>query len=218
MTISNLLERLLLNAFYTSNIIRYQNLSGQSIVIRLEDTNIVPSICTQYLEDYRGTLVVPINVHHRDIKKTSDSVINSLFNRVYARGFSYIDTTKGYGYYGSNGIILDDRYHPLLICGYETEITSDSYNYIQPVCLVSPEVFGREDMISKCIVKKIIPYYSKAEVYSGARTSNGRVKIIISSEINRFIHNVVPPMGTDVDDDMYNILENELNYSTRDLL
>lgn len=223
MTISNSLRQSLQSVFYLrNNYLISQQYEGQSIVVRFsEGTNIVPSSCIQYLThrlvigvpNNRGTLVISTQISCREIKKTSDSIINTFFSRNLNGTLIYIDTTKGYGYYGSRDMILDSEYHPLIICGYEVKITSDSYSYVQPVCLISPEVFRREDMISKCIVKKIIPYYSETSMYCGSdeegrSVPEGRVKIIISTEIDRFIHSAVPPLGTNVDGAMYNILEN----------
>lgn len=230
MTISNSLICSLQNVFdfnVSFNPLSYAENTGNYIIAKAISTgNFVPSICfpviTPYLADIvHRDIVMPLLPPTHDIKKTSDSIIGALFRRVgwglnsYRRCFKYIDTTKGYGYYGGKGLILTDDYKPLLVCGYETISTVTRFEYENPVCLVSPEVFTRDDIVSKCIVKKIIPYYSTAKIHhyvdnNGRTCCNDRVKIVISPEINGLIHRTVEPLGTDVDDALYNILASSM--------
>lgn len=155
--------------------------------------------------------VITVSIQPPVQRKTLLSIIRELYkgSSVYytnPRIWKKIDTGKGYGYYGTKGLILDDHYKPLLICGYKVIKVEGIYKPVKPICMVSPDVFNREDMISKCIVKKIIPYYSLH------KTSEGEdIQVMISSEINNLIHTCVPPISTDVDDALYRILDMELS-------
>lgn len=230
MTISNSLALSLQSAFVLESHrdntgiadIRYR---GNSILVKAMGTrSFVPSICVPIVApNLAGAahrdMVVPISLPSQEVKKTSDSIISALFRQQswygYRNSFRYIDTTKGYGYYGGKGLILADDYKPLLVCGYEMRAILGGYEYINPMCFISPDVFTRDDMVSKCIVKKVIPYYSSLEMYSssdrnGNYCPNHRIKVIISSEIDGFIHRAVAPLGTDVNDALYNILASNI--------
>lgn len=198
---------------------------GNSILVKAMGTrSFVPSICesiviTNLTGAAHRDIVVPLSSPNQEVKKTSDSIIKALFRQQswygYRNSFRYIDTTKGYGYYGGKGLILTDGYKPLLVCGYEVKITSSGYDYETPICFISPDVFTRDDMVSKCIVKKIIPYYSSTDIFSGTDRNgnccpNHKIKIIISSEIDGFIHRAVAPLGIDVNDALYNILASNM--------
>lgn len=229
MTISNSLELSLRYAFsFTTRSGNISNIrpSGNSILVRSVGAgSFIPSICLPVIATlcvnatYRNTVVPLVLPSNTIVKKTSDAIINSLFNMQgygsYNHSLKYINTTKGYGYYGGKGLILTDNYEPLLICGYVMRMTSSGYNYIHPMCFISPDVFNREDMVSKCIVKKIIPFYSNSVVHSYFDSSSiycdsNRVKVIISSEINELIHRAVEPLSTDVDTELYSILASNI--------
>lgn len=230
MTISNSLALSLQSAFVLEsarNNIGITDISyeGKSILVKAMDTrSFVPSICVPVVapnlaEASFRDIVVPIPLPRQAVRKTSDSIINVLFRQQswcdYRNSFRYISTTKGYGYYGGKGLVLADGYKPLLVCGYEMRATLGGYEYINPMCFISPDVFTRDDMVSKCIVKKILPYYSGLEMHSGPDGNgnycpNHRIRVIISSEIDGFIHRVVAPLGTDVNDALYNILASNI--------
>lgn len=226
MTISNSLAISLSEVFRfreTVNSTYHPKKHGVSLVCHeVGGRLVVPAIGNEYLaatvfqHSNANNIVIPLFDNGcRDTKKTSDSIINVFFNQ--ARRSSYncncviIDTTKGYKYIGGKGYILTEDGKPLIICGYEVKSGFDP-TYRFPVCVINPEVFQREDMVSKCIVKKIIPYYSEHDVYTGSSilnqtTSSHRVRIVITPEINNLVHKAVEPIRLDVTDDLYAILE-----------
>lgn len=161
-------------------------------------------------------------VQSQFIKKTADTIIHTLFGVYDSTCNLYcVDSTKGYKYYGSQGLILDDNYSPLLIMGHMAKITNRIYDYdtqytpyiyLNPICLVSPRVFNNEDIVSKTISKKVIPYVSSVNFQpfrdrGSIKCINNRCKVIISSEIDDYIHKVVPPMDINANDSIYNLLE-----------
>lgn len=203
------------NVRYNGNSILVKDMGTRSFVPSICESIVIPSLAGAVHRD----IVVSLPSPNQEVRKTADSLINVLFRQpswcAYGKSFKYIDTTKGYGYYGGKGLILTDGYKPLLVCGYEVEITPSWYNYETPICFISPDVFTRDDMVSKCIVKKIIPYYSST-IISGGTDRNGnycpnhKIKIIISSEIDGFIHKAVAPLSIDVNDALYNILASNM--------
>ena len=188
---------------------------GKSIVVNLTRGKVfVPNICMNKvlgnLADCDNTaLVIPaVNNTPSAVKKTCDNIF------AYCSSFHsliLIDTTKGYKYYGGQGIILDETFKPLIIFGKELDIFEDTFSprtnrhiTLNNTCIISPSVFEREDIISKGIVKKIIPYLS-------GMTRDLNIRIVISNEIDSFVHVTPSPASMDVDNDIHRILENHLD-------
>lgn len=224
MTRSGSLENSLNNAFIPDEVLAHRSmldLETSIIVKSIYGRSFVPCVCVPSVYNHllsdvtNRDIIVYLPRHNTVIKKTAESIIKELFLpnwRLSVTPFKYINTTKGYGYYGSKGLILSDTYEPLLVCGYEVEATQGSYNYTHAVCFISPSVFTNDDIVSKCIVKKVIPYYSSKVLCNNRHDGNnkcysdGRIRIIISSDINDFIHRPVTPLSINVDDEIYNIL------------
>lgn len=73
-----------------------------------------------------------------------------------------VKTPKDTKYYGGGGIILNESYKPLMLCGYlvSVDFNKTSCEITQQACHVTPRVFTSNDMISKAIIKKCIPFIS----------------------------------------------------------
>lgn len=73
-----------------------------------------------------------------------------------------VETSKGAKYYGGGGIILDKFYKPLMLCGYLVlvDLSKTTCEITQQACYITPRVFTSNDIISKAIVKKCIPFIS----------------------------------------------------------
>lgn len=159
---------------------------------------------------------------YTQIKKTGDSVITLLFYDI-ARSFSTcnyctVKTDKGYKYIGGKGYILTDKYEPIIICGYEVK-RGEVPTYNKMVCVISPKVFSSEDLVSKCIVKKVIPFYTKTNIYPVESTyyrtlNNNKVRIIISEEIESLISKPAKPNSLDINEHIYNVLDANKNNIT----
>lgn len=135
--------------------------------------------------------------------KTANTIIKRLFSA--SSSIIYVDTGMGYGYYGYRGMILNDRFEPLVICGYIDNNTSSDFTYEYPLCLISPRVFSNDDVVSKSVVRKIIPYYSTYPDDSLVSMSNN-IKILISDDIDDIITKPVEPMEVNVNNKIYWIL------------
>ena len=99
------------------------------------------------------------------IYKTSDSIVRHLIRTSYDDRLSKVSTQSGSIFYGGKGLLLDETFDPLLLCtlkchkvfqdGGVCKIIMDN-----PIVHVNPKVFfDTVGLLSKSIVKKVIPYY-----------------------------------------------------------
>lgn len=107
-------------------------------------------------------LYYPLYVTSIAEKRTADAILQALFRSARNKRLCKVTTSKGLDYYGSSGLILDSEKRPLLLCGYniKIDIIHDKINIIEPICYISPRVLENNDIISKAIIKKVIPYIS----------------------------------------------------------
>lgn len=121
-----------------------------------------------------GEMVVPLIWEEAILKKSADSILCQLFLRKQfndADKIMKILTSKRYTYYGGPGIILKEEggiIRPLLLYTFTIQkIHRTSNGYTGPVAggpkviglnlRIAPSVFTDTDIISKCVVKKLIP-------------------------------------------------------------
>ena len=111
------------------------------------------------------SIICPLVVFSSDNKKAPDAILRRLFSINDNFGLIRVRTEKGTDYIGGTGLIFDQNWNPLMMTGMEIY---HFYNepVLYPVLYVSPEVFSREDSISRAIVKKLIPWYGSNFVYS----------------------------------------------------
>lgn len=131
-------------------------------------------------------MVVPLIWGDTVLKKSADSILCQLFDRKMFRGadkIQRITTPKEYVYYGGPGIVLKEErgiIKPLLLYTFTINGTHrTNYSIALPAIegprviglnlRVAPSVFSDGDIVSKCIVKKLIPALLKP--LNGARLS-----------------------------------------------
>lgn len=218
-----------INAFKCCDFGNIGSVEYSSLIITLTkdgNTMFIPTYCIpvmrRILEDQtarRVVISVP-KVSSHEIYRSPRTILNRLFrihNYNYSRSFSYVDTRKGYGYYGGNGIILTEDYSPLIICGFEIGPHPNiRYEYVNAICYVSPRVFTGEDMMSKFIIRHLIPFYSACttqEHYdgNGNYVAGKRVKVIISDDIDKLICTPVETSGNNADDGIYDVLSDNIH-------
>ena len=104
----------------------------------------------------------PLYVGAIDTKRTADSIIQSINRCPVNARLCNIKTSKGLDYYGGQGLIFDENWAPLMICGFIIDIGKEGRTIFikHPICYVSPSVFENNDLLSKAIIKKIIPFIS----------------------------------------------------------
>lgn len=143
--------------------------------------------------------VVPSTASYVQVKRTADPLIGYLLGRTPHSKITVntVKTATGERYYGRSGYILDKCFVPLVIFGSECKFNPNLVRY-NPVCVINPEVFQRDDIVSKYIVKKVIPYLSDYTADVGplcCRFVDPHMKTIITPEITKFIESPVEPIG-----------------------
>ena len=147
--------------------------------------------------DISGFRTVNHSVSHR--------ILRTFFGYSNVSDFLHINTSKGYGYNGTKGIILDDDYMPLMIFCISYDIIGQSLKEKGPIVFISPRVFNNTDIVSKYIVKSVIPNITSVN------TRGSYPSIIISDMIDGFVNNPRTP-DIDFNDDIYMTLENHKRY------
>lgn len=107
-------------------------------------------------------LSFPLYVGGTEERKTADSIIQSINRCPRNLRLSNIKTSKGLDYYGGQGLILDEHWNPMMLCGFIIKIDriNRSIHIVRPICYISPNVFENNDILSRAILKKVIPYMS----------------------------------------------------------
>ena len=139
------------------------------------------------------SIICPLVVNSSDNKKAPDTILRRLFSINDNLGLIRVRTAKGMDYIGGTGLIFDQNWNPLMMTGMEIY---HFYNepVLYPVLYVSPEVFSREDSISRAIVKKLIPWYGSNFVYSSIfENYNTCIHRTIHIKIEDFSHMFIKP-------------------------
>ena len=121
-----------------------------------------------------GEMVVPLVWEDTVLKKSADTILYQLFAEKVFSGADKIlriTTSKRYTYYGGPGIVLKEErgiISPLLLYTFtvqgvhRTEYRTNRIVVEGPKVIglnlrVAPSVFENSDIVSKCIIKKLIP-------------------------------------------------------------
>ena len=140
------------------------------------------------------SIMCPLVVSSSDGKKAPDTILRRLFSIDDSYGLIRVITTKGTDYIGGTGLIFDQNWNPLMMTGMEIYHFFCDKPVLYPVLYVSPEVFSREDSISRAIVKKLIPWYGSNFVYSSIfENYNTCCSKTICIKIEDFSHMFIKP-------------------------
>lgn len=132
---------------------------------------------------------------------TSSCIMNRAFPPSYNRPkILLMDTGKGYRYRSFFNTLLDEDYNPLFMFLTESAING---SYKKNIFLVSPEVFGRTDIMSKYVVRTLIPNMQESL----------NVDTVISSSIKAFIHKVEAPNDQEFNEEINGIIRIKGNES-----
>lgn len=107
-------------------------------------------------------LAIPLYVQGAESKRTADAMIQDMSRCPVKNRLIKVTSSKGLDFYGGSGLILDEHMNPMLVFGFKVKINrlERKMIFLKPMCYVSPSVFSSEDLISKAIVKKVIPFYT----------------------------------------------------------
>ena len=199
------------------------NMFSKSLVVDTTGDNIeIPSIARIYYEN-----IICGNLTHSNVKleriilplytngnsqsrRTFDGIMREFFCKpLLNQRVLKVTTNKGDTYYGGCGLILDEWFNPLLMCGLKAEKVITEYGddaevvpiqYHRAVCHVSPIVFTEPNkLINKGIIKKLIPLYTTMDIHFpnvSVGTSNSpdsrKVEVIIDDFSKFFVSPIVP--------------------------
>lgn len=130
---------------------------------------VIGSICEWVKNSEEKSMEVSYPLYYKKeyIKSTADSIISTFIDDIDDR-LCKVTTSKGNSFYGSRGLILDQNWKPLILCGYNMKLSNiakqsstldEIFESINPIVYISPYVFTNTDIISKAILKKIIPFF-----------------------------------------------------------
>ena len=208
-----LAECLRLNSFNPNHITRlanreYNSLSRNTVLTKAmivnmnpNEVSFIPTALFKRVYEVREkipretstSIICPLVVFSSDNKKAPDAILRRLFSINDNFGLIRVRTAKGTDYIGGTGLIFDQNWNPLMMTGMEIY---HFYNepVLYPVLYVSPEVFSREDSISRAIVKKLIPWYGSNFVYSSIfENYNTCIHRTIHIKIEDFSHMFIKP-------------------------
>ena len=199
------------------------NMFSKSLVVDTTGDNIeIPSIARKYYENIIRYNLTPSNVRVERIilplytngnsqsRRTFDGIMREFFCKpLLNQRVLKVTTNKGDTYYGGYGLILDEEFNPLLMCGLKArKVISERgdgaevvhIQYYRTVCHVSPVVFTEPNkLINKGIIKKLIPLYTTMDIHFpnvSVGISNSpdsrKVEVIIDDFSKFFISPIVP--------------------------
>lgn len=213
------------NSVNTSNPITLDsnNMFSKSLVVDTTGDNIeIPSIARTYYENIIRDNLIHSNIRVERIilplytngnsqsRRTFNGIMRGFFcEPLFNQRVLKVTTNKGDTYYGGYGLILDEEFNPLLMCGLKarkviSERGGDAevvhIQYYRTVCHVSPIVFTEPNkLINKGIIKKLIPLYTTMDIHFpnvSVGTSNSpdsrKVEVIIDDFSKFFISPIVP--------------------------
>lgn len=157
-------------------------------------------------------------------KRTSDSIIQFISKVSRTHRLREIVTSKGLRYYGGQGLIFDKDWNLMMMCGYVINIdrANVAINVKRHECHVSPDVFNKNDILSKTIIKKIIPYISShrlhisSSIINSDALYNSSISVsgapVIIEPLKKWVYTTQSPYNIDrLDDDIWSFLNENRN-------
>lgn len=121
-------------------------------------------------------IAYPLYYKNQISKRTASAIIKALWECSRVSRLIKCKTAKEI-YYGGPGMIFNSQLKPLLMCGYIMNKNSEGISLVKPICYVDCTVFSNKDLLSKAIIKDIIPCISTQNMY-------------ISSAFSELINNI----------------------------
>ena len=144
------------------------------------------------------------NINRHCTAKTSTKIMEYAFGKDRLSSI-FIDTEKGYSYIAAYNILFTQDMYPLMMFMYKDEQFAE-FNVRKPILMVSPRVYASTDLMSKYIVKTLIPNIHNIQI-SGYDSG---IEVVVSHDIDSFIHKVSSPRNTNFNEALYNILESNI--------
>lgn len=211
------------------------NVFSKSLVVDITGDDVeIPSMARLCYEDIiRNNLtcsniekvekaILPLYTNCNDqSRRTFDSIMREFFCRVsFNQRLLKVTTNKGETYYGGCGLILDEGFNPLLMCGLKARkvvtecdegVEVTSMQYYRAICHVSPAVFAEPNkLINKGIIKKLIPLYTTVDINfpignsSISSSPDSRKVEVIIDDFNKFFISPIAPTPSKCSNDALN--------------
>lgn len=197
---------------------------NKSLIVDISEENVeIPTIARVY---YESTIwhnlqtpssiervVLPLYVNGTEkSRRTFDGIIREFFaSTTFDERLVKVITGRGDVYYGGSGLILDENFEPLLMCGLKARKVPNENNmeYYRAVCYIHPKVFVEPSkLVNKGIIKKLIPLYTTADIrfpddMFTHNSNNKKVEIIID-DFSRFFVSPIAPIPNKCNDSTLN--------------
>jgi hypothetical protein len=164
------------NNTHTENTSLQDNVLNRFIKIEKDDKE-VPNFLSQHMSKnaiiylYRGS-------NYKYVSTSNQALKFMFYDSNYSNKLVTVIFKNGTCYYGSKGIIFDEKYNLLYLVTTVVNDNKRSYNlYLNPI------VFSQKTILNKFIVDKLIPYLTSDE----AKWSIGDINITIKDVSSRFI-------------------------------
>lgn len=144
--------------------------SGECFIPVVSLSNTI-SLLHEWFSDTNAThpikISYPLSANRDELKRTGDAILQSIGNCPKNARLTYIRTLKDVEYYGGHGLIFDSKWTPIMLCGFIVNIDKANtiIQFIKPVCYVAPYVFTSNDIVSKAIIKKAIPFFATGIIH-----------------------------------------------------
>lgn len=222
------------------------NVFSKSLVVDITGDDIeIPSIARVHYESviYNNLAYNDINKVERTIlplyansnsqnKRTFNGIMREFFCQVsFNQRLLKVTTNKGEIYYGGCGLILDEGFNPLLMCGLKARkrimedeecIEDVSMQYYRAICRINPIVFAEPNkLINKGIIKKLIPLYTTMDIsfpfsnYGISNNPDSRKVEVIIDDFSKFFITPIAPTPSKCSNDTLNKC---LNDNIKDIL
>lgn len=147
--------------------------------------NSVPLSVLQNLYDTKGKVKIKTSLYYNaeiNIKNSITSMINYICKAPAKYKLIKINTEKD-TIYGGNGVILDSKFNPVMLCGVKYKLEKNRYPEPEEgICYISNLAYNKNTIVSK-IIKKIINCLASHEILYNFNTIRSS---IIIKDINDF--------------------------------
>ena len=162
-----------------------------------------------------GQIFMPIYIGGGNtLRRTGDSIINVCLD---SPRIVKVLTNKAEVYYVGCGIIFDEEFQILMLCtnSFVRRLANDNPDYCiyetsTSKCYIHPTIFSDEDLLSKTILKKIVPFY--------LRSRPNYCEVIIKDMTDKLIIPSVPDMNTFSQESVNTFLKNNIEDITNGVL
>lgn len=164
------------------------------------------------------SIVYPLyHVVSRNNVRTTKSLLSNTLSHQTSDKLIKCTASTGFVYYGQRGMFLDSDYNILFLCTCTfKEVQEGECLEVDKVNIyINPKVFSSNDLLSKAIIKVLIPFYSECSVSIHTLVKSGRqigyencykkVTLIIEDVTSKYIHSTIKPKNDSINEELNNL-------------